>query len=123
MAHHTPELPERNEIQPVMISEKAPHPFFEKNDLTYLSMIKPLLSQTGQKLISFFVNFGEEESRNNNLDFNGLLKQFTSKLDPNTTKDFLPALMTMMSGSDNKNSFNPAMLTALMSMMAAKKED
>lgn len=123
MAHHYQDTIEKTDLKPVPSVEKPPHPFFEKNDLTFLSMVKPLLSPNAQKLVTFFLNFGEQDSKDNIPDLGGLFKQLTSKMDPNGGNDLLPALMSMLAGADNKGSLNPAILTTLMSMLATKKEE
>lgn len=120
MSHHYQETEIKSEIQTVEeIPPEITHPFFEKNDLTFLAMIKPLLSLRGQKLIGFFLDFGESnETKSGSLDFNDLFRQFSSKND--NLKELLPALLSLTKYSDDKSPLNPALLTTLFSMLNTK---
>lgn len=120
MSHHYQEPETKVEVQTVEeIQPENSHPFFEKNDLTFLAMIKPLLSHKGQKLIGFFLEFGEaNEAKGNSFDLNELFRQFTSKNDG--MKDILPALLNLTKFSDDKSPFNPALLTTMLSVLSAK---
>lgn len=104
--------------------EKNNHPFLEKNDITLLSIVSPLLSAPAQKLVSFFINFCNNEPACG-LNFNELLNQFGTKPKNSTATELLPSLLNMASGSDLKNALNPALLTTLLSMLSNnnKKED
>jgi hypothetical protein len=101
--------------------EKNPHPFLEKNDITFLSIINPLLSPNGQKLVSFFINFGNQETRLP-LQLNELVSQLATK-QKNPAAEMLPTLLGMLSGPDQKNALNPAVISTLLSMFANRKED
>jgi hypothetical protein len=83
------ELPsEEREVQNV-------HPFFQGNDLAILSVICPFLSQNGQKIISFFMNFGGDNGANNSpaSDIAGLLMQTLKNVDPNFLQSLLPQFL------------------------------
>ncbi|HYH02304.1 MAG TPA: hypothetical protein VEC37_04335 [Bacillota bacterium] len=105
--------------------EKSDHPFLEKNDITLLSIVSPLLSTQAQKLVSFFINFGNNEPAPG-LNINELISQFTGKSKNSGTAELLPSLLNMASNSDLKNALNPALLTTLFSMLSNnnnKKEE
>ncbi|HEY8464457.1 MAG TPA: hypothetical protein VIM29_10630, partial [Bacillota bacterium] len=72
--------------------EKSSHPFLEKNDITFLSIVNPLLSPNAQKLVSFFINFGTDNSPAG-LNLNELLSQIGSKT-KNSGADLLPSLLS-----------------------------
>jgi hypothetical protein len=108
-------LPKENE--PV----KPAHPFLEKNDITLLSIINPLLSPNAQKLTSFFINFGAPEVFPP-YNFNEFFNQFNNK-PKNPSAELLTSLVGLMSGPDAKNSLNPAILTNLLAMLSNKKEE
>lgn len=97
------------------------HPFLEKNDVTFLSIINPLLSPNAQKLVSFFINFGNTET-NTGFNINELLNQFNSKAKPSGA-DLLPSLLGLASNSDLKNALNPALLTTLFTMLGNNKKE
>jgi hypothetical protein len=99
--------------------EKNLHPFLEKNDITLLSIINPLLSNNGQKLVSFFINFGNQET-NLPLQLNELINQLANK-PKNSAGELLPSLLGMLSGPDQK--INPALISTLLSMFVNRKED
>jgi len=103
--------------------EKSSHPFLEKNDITFLSIVNPLLSPNAQKLVSFFINFGTDNSPAG-LNLNELLSQIGSKT-KNSGADLLPSLLSLASNSDLKNTLSPALLTSLFSMLgnSSKKEE
>jgi hypothetical protein len=102
--------------------ERNSHPFLEKNDITFLSIIHPLLSPNGQKLVSFFINFGNQEPHLP-LQFNELITQLATKQKNNPAGEMLPSLLGMLSGPDQKNALNPAVISTLLSMLANRKED
>jgi hypothetical protein len=120
MSHHYQDPEMKNDELPVEpITAEYSHPFLEKNDLTFLAMVKPLLSYKGQKLIGFFLDFGNpEDAKGNQLDFSEVLKQFASKND--SVKELIPLLMGLAKGSDDKPSLNPAMLSALLTLLNNK---
>jgi hypothetical protein len=115
----------KRELKPVEIekTEKNLHPFLEKNDITLLSMINPLLSPNGQKLVSFFVNFGNSDSVANPASPNSNIRDLFSQLaggQNNAIADLAPSLLGMLSGNagaDSKGGLNPALLTTLLSSM------
>jgi hypothetical protein len=105
------------ETEPV----KSGHPFLEKNDITLLSIINPLLSSNAQKLTSFFINFGTPEMFPP-YNFNDLINQFNNK-PKNPSSELLTSLVGILSGQDSKNTLNPAILTNLLSMLSNKKDE
>ena len=123
----------KKELKPVPL-EKESHPFLEKNDITYLSMIRPLLSSNAQKLVSFFVDFDNQgqsqsvSSTPSNLNLSDLMSQL-SPGQKNSIAELAPTLLGMLSNSDSKGGtggINPALLTSLLSMLNNtnnKKED
>jgi hypothetical protein len=101
--------------------DKPAHPFLEKNDITLLSIINPLLSPTAQKLTSFFINFATPEVYSP-YNYNEFMSQYSNK-PKNQSQDLLSSLVGLLSNQDSKNSLNPAILTTLLSMFNTKKED
>jgi hemoglobin-like flavoprotein len=102
--------------------EKPTHPFLEKNDVTLLSVINPLLSSNGQKIVSFFVNFANNEDPSS-FNLSNYFNQISNKT-RGQTGDLLPSLIGLLSNPEAKNSLNPALLTTLFSMLnTAKKEE
>lgn len=121
MSHHRHY--EENGVQTIENSDKNEHPFFKGNDLLYLSLVIPLLSEQGRQLISFLVNFGNPNPIRNFPDPLSLLKQMPSKLENNNVKDLLLTIVSLMSNPENKSGFNPSLLSSLLANMAAKKEE
>lgn len=121
MSHHRHY--EENGVQTIENSDKNEHPFFKGNDLLYLSLVIPLLSEQGRQLISFLVNFGNPNPIRNFPDPFSLLKQMPSKLENNNVKDLLLTIVSLMSNPENKSGFNPSLLSSLLANMAAKKEE
>lgn len=111
-------------------NDNPANPFFEKNDLTLLSMITPLLSPSAQRLLSFFINYGNDlpETPNPLSNIGDLLQQ-TSSGQRNSLVEMAPTLLNMLSAAqDGKNGngsgLNPALLSTLLTtMMNNKKED
>ncbi|HEX3046173.1 MAG TPA: hypothetical protein VHY08_15565, partial [Bacillota bacterium] len=104
MSHHRRrESTELNEYQETQSKEQAvqnAHLFFQENDLAILSVISPFLSPNGQKLISFFVNFGKENPNPQALDITGLLMQTLKNTDQNFLQNLLP-LFKNLAGNSN----------------------
>jgi hypothetical protein len=100
---------------------KPVHPFLEKNDITLLSIINPLLSPNAQRLTSFFINFGTPEVYPP-YNFNDYLNQYNNK-PKNPSVDLLTSLVGIMSNQDPKNSLNPAVFSNLLSMLNNKKDE
>jgi hypothetical protein len=82
-------------------SPKAPHPFFQENDLMLLSVISPFLSQNGQKIISFFVNFGKESPATapQGADIAGLFMQMLKNTDPAFLQNLVPLFLNAAGNS------------------------
>jgi hypothetical protein len=119
--HHRAEVV--NEPQTVENFDKSVHPFLHSNDLTFLSIILPLLSEPGKQLLSFFINFGNPKPVNNIGDPLSLLKQIAPKIENSGFQEILPTLMTLLSNQDNKSALNPALLSSLLANMGTKKEE
>ncbi len=120
MGHHhreDPILPS----QPKDTVETRNNPFFAASDISYLSIIMPLLSEPGKQLISFFINFGNNKpplsSSNDPLSF---LKQLAPKIENSGLREILPSILTMLSSQDSKTPSNP--LSSVIPMSGAKKE-
>jgi hypothetical protein len=101
--------------------DKPAHPFLEKNDITLLSIISPLLSPAAQRLTSFFINFATPEVYQP-YNFNEYMNPYTNK-PRNQSVDLLSSLIGLLSNQDLKNSLNPAMLTTLLNMLNNKKDE
>lgn len=99
------------------------HPFLATNDLTYLSIVLPLLSEPGKQLISFFINFGKSKPIDSISDPINLLKQLAPKIENNALKEILPSLLTLLSNPENKATLNPAVLSSMLANIGGKKED
>jgi len=108
------------------------NPFFDKNDLAILSIITPLLSPDAQRLLSFFINYGNDAptlATPNPLGNLGELLQQLPSGQRNSLMEIAPSLLSMLAaGQDGKNGngsgLNPALLSTLLTaMMNNKKED
>lgn len=121
----------KKDLKPVEIETKDQnaHPFFEPNDITMLSMVTPMLSSNAQRLISFFINFGDAQASPNPM---GNLAEIFQQLSPkqkNSLTELAPAVLGMLSGQDNKGGggtggINPALISTLLStFMNNKKEE
>lgn len=125
MGHHSHESNDKNNDPQFLGSvSNSSHPFLEKNDLTYLSMLKPLLSPNGQKILSFFISFSDKETLNNSqLDLATLIAQISPRLENSPLKDLLPTLLSAANSSESKGALNPALLSTLLSTISNKKEE
>jgi hypothetical protein len=126
MGHHSSEEKDkdRERDKKAAISENPLKSSLEQNDLSYFAMIKPLLSPFGQKLVNFFVSLGEGDSAGVTppIDLAGIMNRFGPKAGTGSINDLLPALMQAAGGTE-QGKINPAMLTALMTMLNKKNED
>ncbi len=103
------------------LSETKNNPFLAASDITYLSIILPLLSEPGKQLISFFINFGNNKpASSNSNDPLSILKQLAPKIENSGLREILPSILTMLSGQDTKSPSNP--LSSVPPTVAAKKE-
>jgi hypothetical protein len=119
--HHREEV--INEPQNSDSWNKNGHPFLGTNDLAYLSIVLPLLSEPGKQLISFFINFGNAKPVSSINDPINLIKQLAPKIDNNALKEMLPTILTMLSNQDNLNAVNPSILSSMMANLGSKKEE
>ena len=107
MGHHHREDP----INPSLPTENVGagnNPFLGVNDITYLSIILPLLSESGKQLISFFVNFGNNKPSNvASNDPISLLQQLAPKIENSGLREILPSILTLLSNQNGKGSSNP----------------
>lgn len=102
-------------------AETKNNPFLAASDITYLSIILPLLSEPGKQLISFFVNFGNNKPSSPSLnDPLGILKQLAPKIENSGLREILPSILTMLTNQDTKSSANP--LSSITPMSNVKKE-
>ena len=120
MGHHHREDP-LFPSQPSELSETKNNPFLAASDITYLSIVLPLLSEPGKQLLSFFINFGNNKpSSSNSNDPLSILKQLAPKIENSGLREILPSILTMLSGQDTKASSNP--LSSVPPTGVAKKE-
>ncbi len=120
MGHHHREEP-IVPSQPKELSETKTHPFLAASDITYLSIITPLLSEPGKQLLSFFVNFGNNKSSSSNTnDPLSILKQLAPKIENSGLREILPSILTMLSGQETKTP--PPPLSSVPPTNMAKKE-
>ena len=121
MGHHRREDP----LDPSQLNENKDignNPFLGSSDITYLSMILPLLSDSGKQLISFFVNFGTNKPVNSAAnDPFGILKQLAPKIENSGLREILPSLLTLFTNSETKSPSNP--LSSNLSNNAPPKEE
>ena len=107
MGHHHREDP----VLPLESKDSAEtknNPFLTASDITYLSIVLPLLSETGKQLISFFVSFGNNKSSgSSSSDPLGILKQLAPKIENSGLREILPSILAMLSSKDNKTSPSP----------------
>jgi len=123
MGHHHREDPDpTNPSQPADTVTNGNNPFLGASDITYLSMIIPLLSESGKQVISFFVNFGNNKPSNSSAnDPISLLKQLAPKIENSGLREILPSILTMLSNQDYKGNSTP--LASVLPTNPAKKED
>ena len=124
MSHHHSDPEPVNQLPSVATPEKTIHPFLEEPDVTYLSLIRPLLSQKGQKLLGFFIDFSNQSPGNDQLDLSAMLKGLSTRFkNSSSLNDLLPTLLNMAANSEGKGKLSPALLTTMMSLLNTKKED
>jgi hypothetical protein len=99
------------------------HPFFTASDITYLSIVLPMLSESAKQLISFFIGFGNSKPVDNISDPINLLKQLAPKIDNNALKEILPSILTLLANPENKAALNPTVLSSMLANLGAKKEE
>jgi hypothetical protein len=109
--------------QPFNTEDISEHPFLVANDLTYLSIILPLLSESGKQLISFFINFGSNRPASSVSDPFSLLKQLAPKIESSGLKEILPSLVSLLSNQNNKPPIDPTVLSSLLTNIGGKKEE
>lgn len=126
MSHHNSnnnlETKEKAESIPSVTAEQPVHPFLSKDDIKLLSIMKPFLSTNGQKMIGFFLSFGNETAGDSFPDLSNLLRQAMNKGDTGPLQELLPVLLSSIAGNSNKGGLNPALLTTMLSMLNAKKD-
>lgn len=126
MSHHyssnNTETNKNTESTATTTVEQPAHPFLSKDDIKLFSLMKPLLSANGQKMVGFFLSFGNDAIGDSFPDFSNLLKQAANKSDIGPIQELLPALLTSMAGNSGKGGLNPALITTMMSMLNAKKD-
>lgn len=122
MGHHHREEP--ISTPPIVDMENIDnHPFFATNDITYLSIVLPLLSEPAKQLISFFISFGNSKPVDTVNDPINLLKQLAPKLENNSLKEILPSILSLISNPENKTTLNPTVLASMLSNISAKNEE
>jgi hypothetical protein len=130
MSHHHHS---RNESAGLKMAEPIPKPsfpklnfpLFEKNDLSFISLIKPLLSPNGQKLVDLVLilnGFNGGASPDNPPDLLGLLSQLNISGENNSIKELLGNLLNATNNPENKTNPNTAMLTSLLSALNQKEK-
>ena len=119
MGHHHREEP-RSEPQ-ISGENRSAHPFFESKDLTYLSLILPLLSDQGKQFINFFLKFGNP-NQVTSVDPVSILKQLSTKLENSPLLEFLPAILNLISNQENKAKLNPSTVSNILSNLNPVKE-
>ena len=130
MGHHSSEEKgkDREKDKKTSIPESPLNKFFDQNDLAYLALIKPLLSPFGQKLVNYFVSLADPDSTGvtPTVDLASILNHLAPKAGAGTgsINDLLPTLMQMQSaGGTEQGKINPALLSALMTMLNKKNEE
>lgn len=118
MGHHQND----KEPKPVQNAEISPHPWLEKNDIVYLSMVKPLLSDKAQKLVGLLIDVGNPASIGN-LDIQSMLKGLTAKGEGNQIQEILPLLLGMFTSGTEPGKLNPALLANLLSTLNQKSTE
>lgn len=125
MSHHRRhylEVNEKGDPEELPPALESIEPVFEKNDLMYLSLIKPLLSPIGQKSVAVFIDAGDPEQKGSQPDLLGLISQLNLKGENNPLKELLPILLSGMAG-ENKGGVNPVLLNTLMTMLSNRPEN
>lgn len=114
MSHHH----HRQQTEPAGLKTVEPIfkpgiPLFEKNDLTFLSLIKPLLSPNGQKLVDLILIFNGDSLQESLPDLTSLLSQLNINGENNSIKELLQNLLSSTNNQENKTNPNLAMLSSL----------
>lgn len=115
MSHRHSEEPKTEPKQVVSSSDesKENNPFLSNNDITLLTMATPFLSPNGQKLISFFINFGQSSFPAP--DFGGVQKLLGNADNNKLLQDILPALLGL-AGKMNQTGIDPSLFTSILGM-------
>lgn len=122
MSHHHQKHYEPAGQKPAEPLPKPMIPLFEKNDLTFLALIKPLLSPNGQNLVDLILILGGSAFQDNPLDIPGLLSQLNLPGDNNSTKELLFTLLNSINNQENKTNPNLAMLNVLLNSLNQKEK-
>lgn len=124
MSHHHRHQYQPGEPQLEEPVSKSMTPLFDKNDLTFLALIKPLLSPNGQKIVDLALIFGGISFQDNPLDIPGLLSQLNLSGDNNNAKELLMSLLNTMNNSNPENNTDPnlAMLASLVNSLSQKNK-
>jgi hypothetical protein len=122
--HHHRHRNETGEYTNPESMSKSMFPLFEKNDLAFLSLIKPLLSPNGQKIVDLVLIFNGGPAPENQPDLMGLLSQLNMPGDNNNAKELLMNLLNSMNNLNPENKSNPnlAMLASLANSLSPKNK-
>lgn len=104
---------EPKQVLPSSDESKESNPFLSNNDITLLTMAAPFLSPNGQRLISFFINFGQSSLPAP--DFGGVQKLLGNTDSNKLLQDLLPALLGL-AGRMNQSGIDPSLFTSLLGM-------
>lgn len=99
---------------------KLNFPLFEKNDLSFLALVKPLLSPNGQKLVDLILVLNGGFSPDNPPDLLGLLSRLNLPGENNSAKELLMNLFNNTNNQENETNPNMAMLASLLSSLNQK---
>jgi hypothetical protein len=89
------------------------NPFLSKNDIALLTLATPFLSPSGQRLISFFLNFNQ--SPFSMPDFGSIQNQLSNNEGNKLIQDLLPTLLSI-AGKMNQKGIDPSLFTSLLGM-------
>jgi hypothetical protein len=122
MSHHHRQRYESTAPRPAEPVSKPLIPFFEKNDLAFLALIKPLLSSNAQKIVDLVLIFGGGSFQESPHDLTGLLSQLNISGETNPVRDLLFNLVNSMNNQETKTNPNLAMLTTLLNSLNQKNK-
>ena len=119
--HHRRQCEEPQPVETIPV-EKSVFPLLEQNDIAVLTMMKPLFSSNGQKIIDIFITLGSGQSQGPFSDITRILSQLTPSGENNKKPDMFPQLLNLLSNPEIQNIVNPTLISSLLSMLANKKE-
>ncbi len=125
MSHHHHRHSDKNQnkdSKPVESGVRPVLPLVNNSDIPLLSLIKPLLSPSGQKIVDLLIALsGNGDTKNVSLDIQALLSQSSGLAENDSLKELLNTLSNG-TGSGNNGGINPVLINTLLTLLNNKKE-